>query len=86
MWFGYMASGGGGIVSLQANLAAMTSMGGYSVLPHHPISCMNGWLLLHGDGRLCCDHAEAPPDDLRTQAALDSTVAILLFEELAKRL
>jgi hypothetical protein len=73
------------MTSLQANLAAMTSMGGYMVSPHHPISCMNGGLAYHEDGSFECDHAEVPPDDQRTQAALDSTVAILLFEELAKR-
>lgn len=75
---------GGSVMNLQANLAAMTSMSDYSVTPHHPISCMSGELALAEDGRLCCGHAEAPPDDLRTQAALDSTVAILLFEMLAR--
>lgn len=75
----------GQIVSLQANLAAMTSMGTYNVSPHHPLTCTHGELAFYEDGRFACEHAEVPPDDLRTQAALDSTVAILLFEELAKR-
>ena len=75
----------GQVMNLQANLSAMTSMGPHVYVPHHPITCTLGELFFHEDGRFECEHAEAPPGDERTQAALDSTVAILLFEMLAKR-
>lgn len=78
--------GTGTIMNLQANLAAMTSMGGYSVSPHHPLTCTHGDLFFDETGRFGCEHVDVPSDDPRTQSALDATVAILIVECLDERL
>lgn len=68
-------------VNLQATLSAASAVGPWDnfVLPHHPITC-GGQLHYESDGTFRCEHAEAPPDDLRTQYCLDHTVALLLIE------
>ena len=68
--------------NLQALLAQCTAMSVTPPKPHHPITCQ-GPLYLEEDGRFGCDHAEAPAHDERTEACLNQTVAILLFEVLA---
>lgn len=70
-----------GTLNLQATLSASTATGPWEtfVVPHHPITCA-GELHYDSDGCLSCDHAIAPPGDLRTQFCLDHSVALLLVE------
>jgi hypothetical protein len=50
-----------------------------TVRPHHPVTCASD--LAYGpDGTLACEHAAAPPDDLRTQLCLHYSVSLLLIE------
>ena len=72
-----MVSGGG--LKLQATLSSSSSGAGEVLSPHHPITC-NGGLRLEGDGSLRCDHAEAPPGDIRTQFCIDHSISLLLME------
>jgi hypothetical protein len=67
--------------NLQAILSASTAGDPSDVLvvPHHPITCQ-AELQFHGDGRLCCEHAAAPPGDGRTRRCVDHSIAILLLE------
>lgn len=53
--------------------------------PHHPITCVGERLYLTTDGSFGCEHAEVPPDDERTMACLNHSVAFLLFEMLVER-
>ena len=69
----------GGGLKLQATLSSSSSGTGDPVSSHHPITC-NGPLRLEADGRLCCDHSAAPPDDIRTQFCIDHSVSLLLME------
>ena len=69
----------GGGLKLQATLSSSSSGTGDALSPHHPITC-NGELRLEGDGALCCNHAEAPPDDIRTQFCIDHSISLLLME------
>ena len=66
-------------IDLQGTLAASTACSGSQVKPHHPITCP-GKLAFHEDGSFTCEHAVAPPDDIRTQYCLDESVALLLIE------
>lgn len=68
-------------IHLQATLAISSATSAHEpdVLPYHPITCSVG-LRFEGDGRLCCDHAAAPPGDTRTQFCIDDSVAMLLIE------
>lgn len=68
-----------GSVNLQATLSASSAMSEDQPRPHHPITC-NSMLWLHEDGRLECEHAVAPSDDVRTQFCLDQSIAMLLME------
>lgn len=65
-------------INLQATLSA-ASAGGEPCFPHHPVTC-SGALSIHGDGALECEHARTEARDIRTQACVDSSIAILLFE------
>lgn len=65
-------------VNLQATLSA-ASAGGEPFFPHHPVTCA-GALSLYDDGALECEHARTEAGDIRTQACVDSSIAILLFE------
>jgi hypothetical protein len=69
----------GGGLKLQATLSSSTSGTGEPLAPHHPITC-NGGLWFEGDGTLRCDHAVAPPGDIRTQFCIDHSVSLLLME------
>jgi hypothetical protein len=71
-------------INLQATLSASSSGCGDPITPHAPITCTSD-LFFHEDNSLACEHAHAPPGDLRTQACLDASVAILLFEVLRQR-
>ena len=50
-----------------------------AVQPHHPVTCA-GDLSYGPDGTLACEHAAAPPEDLRTQLCLHYSVSLLLIE------
>jgi hypothetical protein len=69
----------GGGLKLQATLSSSSSGTGETLSPHHPITC-NGELRLEHDGRLRCDHSEAPPNDVRTQFCIDHSISLLLME------
>jgi hypothetical protein len=69
----------GGGLKLQATLSSSSSGTGEPVVPHHPITC-NGALRFENDGSLHCEHAEAPPGDLRTQFCIDHSISLLLME------
>jgi hypothetical protein len=69
----------GGGLKLQATLSSSTSGTGEILAPHHPITCSGGLRLEH-DGRLRCDHSEAPPGDIRTQFCIDHSISLLLME------
>lgn len=69
----------GGGLKLQATLSSSSSGTGETITPHHPITC-NGHLRFESDGSLCCDHTEAPPDDVRTQFCIDHSISLLLME------
>lgn len=69
----------GGGLKLQATLSSSSSGTGEALSPHHPITC-NGALRLEPDGRLRCEHSEAPPGDLRTQFCIDHSISLLLME------
>lgn len=71
-------------MDLQATLSAATSGAVFredtvNPTPHHPITC-RGDLSFDDEGRLGCEHVTVPPHDLRTQEALNHSVAILLIE------
>ena len=69
----------GGGLKLQATLSSSSSGTGEALTPHHPITC-NGDLALEHDGRLRCNHSEAPPGDIRTQFCIDHSISLLLME------
>ena len=69
----------GGGLKLQATLSSSSSGTGAALTPHHPITC-TGALRLEHDGRLRCNHSEAPPDDIRTQFCIDHSISLLLME------
>ncbi|MEW6477689.1 MAG: hypothetical protein AB1679_36045 [Actinomycetota bacterium] len=64
---------------LQTRLWLGSANGEQPLTPHHPITC-TGRLRLEQDGRLCCDHSVADPDDERTQACIDHSISWLLME------
>jgi hypothetical protein len=71
--------GPGGGLKLQSTLSSSTSGTGEALTPHHPITC-NGDLRLEHDGRLRCNHSEAPVGDIRTQFCIDHSISLLLME------
>ena len=77
----FMTATAGGALNLQATLSASSATGPWEtfVIPHHPITCA-GDLRYDSDGYFRCDHATAPPGDVRTQFCLDHSVALLLIE------
>lgn len=81
----YLVGIGASSINLQASLSTSTSGIGDPPPGHHPITCSSSTLELAEDGTLACEHAQAPPDDPRTQACLDATVAILLIELLREK-
>ena len=77
----FVANGHNGKLNLQATLSASSATGPWEtfVIPHHPITCA-GDLRYDDEGCFECDHATAPPGDVRTQFCLDHSVALLLIE------
>lgn len=70
-------------MQLQASISATSA--GLQIYPvHHPITCP-GQLSYEEDGSFSCPHATIAPDDVRTQHCLDSSIAILIFEEAWKK-
>ena len=52
--------------------------------PHHPITCP-GDLYVDEDQTIRCIHSTAPGSNPRNQAIFDASIAILIFQELARR-
>lgn len=73
----------GNPVNLQTILAQATSLlevqAAQRPIPHSPITC-TGKLWYHEDGSFECQHVKVPPDDVRTQSAVDASCAMLLIE------
>lgn len=71
-----------GKVNLQSTLSSCTAatyQGEDNVLPHHPITCTSK-LYYHEDGSMECEHSIAAPNNPRTQAVLNHSVASLIIE------
>lgn len=71
--------------NLQGTLAASTAdsaLAGEIEGKHYPITCVTGPLYFYEDHTFACEHATAPPDNIRTQAALDAMAAILIMEQI----
>ncbi len=66
--------------NLQSTISAATSGVGDSIVPHHPICCATGSLYYDEDRTFSCDHAAVPPDDPRTQSALNHSMVLLILE------
>lgn len=67
-------------IAAETNIPAITAAPGGFISPHHPIKCP-GALAYHGDdGHMECAHATTGPDDLRTQAAVQMSIGMLLIE------
>jgi hypothetical protein len=65
---------------LQAQLAAGSATAEvYAAGPHHPLAC-DGTLAVHEDGTLECPHGRTCAADMRTQMAIDQSIAYLLLE------
>ena len=47
--------------------------------PHHPITCTDK-IYFDEHGTFACEHGEVPPDDERTKACLNHSLALLLIE------
>lgn len=68
-----------GSINLQATLSATSACNDPPPFPHHPITCTSK-LHYHEDATLECEHARTAIGDTRTQACVNGTIAILLFE------
>lgn len=64
---------------LQSTIAAATATGASDVYPHHPIVCSDK-IYYEEDGTFRCEHASAPPDNVRTQQCVTHSLALLLIE------
>lgn len=76
----------GNSLNLQSTIASATSMqyeGYVAPLPHHPITCSGG-LYYDEEGVLSCEHTKTENGDIRTQASLNHSVAILILEFASK--
>lgn len=81
----FIASAGTSSINLQATLSASSSgLGDPPAGPHHPLSCTST-LELSEDNSLACEHTRVPAGDLRTQACIDHSIAILLIEVLREK-
>jgi hypothetical protein len=76
---GYVPGGGDSASQLQSTIAAATATGDTEVTPHHPIVC-GGKIYYEEDGSFRCEHACAPPDNVRTQQCVTHSLALLLIE------
>lgn len=72
-------------INLQMNLCSASALTDAIPAGHHPITCRFGELRLEEDGRFACDHGAVGPGDPRTQACVDHSIAVLLFELLRER-
>lgn len=70
---------GSGRSQLQSTIAVASATGSQSPFPHHPCTCSGG-LWYNEDGSFGCDHVKMPPDDPRTQACVNHSIALLLLE------
>lgn len=83
----YVAPDRDGSVNLQGTLSAATAdvaVAGSIDGPHHPITC-TGKLYVDEDNTVRCEHATAPPENIRNQAIFDVSIATLIFEEAYKK-
>jgi len=64
---------------LQSTIAAATAGNDNSVIPHHPITCGDK-IYYEEDGTFRCEHAVAPPDNVRTQQCVVHSLALLIIE------
>lgn len=64
---------------LQSTIAAASSDNDNSIQPHHPITCPDK-IYLEEDGTFRCEHAAAPPNNVRTNQCLTHSIALLLIE------
>lgn len=71
-------------INLQVNLCSATAMTDEIPTRHHPITCRSE-LRLEADGSFGCEHGVARPGDVRTQACIDHSISVLLFELLRER-
>lgn len=69
---------------LQTTISAATSTGQSDIHPHHPITCP-GHISYDEDGTFRCQHATAPPDNLRSQQCVTHSIALLIVELAMKR-
>ena len=76
---GYVPGGGESASHLQSTIAAATASGDVGIVPHHPIVC-GGKIYYEEDGTFRCEHASAPPDNVRTQQCITHSLALLLIE------
>lgn len=76
---GFIPGGSSGTSQLQSTIAAATATGASEINPHHPISCGDK-IYYDDDGTFRCEHATAPPDNVRTQQCLTHSMALLLVE------
>lgn len=88
MWFVGWPSTAGTVTLTSSQLQSALSSGSASVgapnmcppgQPHHPITCQ-GDLRYEENGGFACPHAVAEPGDVRTQAALNQSAAMMLIE------
>lgn len=71
---------GSAVPHLQSTLSSQTSSNEHSpIQPHHPITCTSK-LYYEEDGTFYCEHATAPPGELRTQQCVTHSVALLIIE------
>ena len=74
-------------INLQATLSSATaeeSLKGEIEGGHHPITCAST-LYLDEDLTMRCEHSRAPASNPRNQAILDTSIAILIFQEAIKK-
>lgn len=76
---GFIPGGGNSSPLLQSTIAAATASGIADVSPHHPIVC-GGKIYYEEDGTFRCEHASAPPDNVRTQQCVTHSLALLIME------
>lgn len=76
---GFIPGGASGNSQLQSTIAAATASGVPEVQPHHPITCGDK-LYYEEDGTFRCEHASAPPDNVRSQQCVTHSLALLLIE------
>lgn len=70
---------GSSIPQLQSTISAATSNGQSDISPHHPITCQ-GKIYYEEDGTFSCDHASAPPDNMRSNQCVTHSLALLIIE------